>query len=445
MVTPVPATVFRARLVDTVPGPRGPALRVEADGALAVRADGTIGFRGAWADLPAEYGAAPVVDHRDGFVLPGFVDTHVHFPQVFSTGAYGGGRLLTWLERCIFPAEARLADPAFADIAADAFCARRAAAGTTTALVFGSAFPGAQKALYTQSLAWGLRTVSGRGVQTLGPAAAAPLLTDIDTALGLCRDEIGEWHGAGDGLVRSAVIPRFALSLAPAEMRRLADFYDEVRGDGVYFHSHLSENDSGPDGEVAAVRRAYGTTNYLDAYAGFLGRRSVFAHAVHCDDGELSALAAAGSSIAHCPVSQLFLGSGTMPWRRTIDAGVTVALGTDVGAGDEWLLPRVANTAYKVHLSDRDSVALDAATLLDLCTLAGARALDLDDRIGNLEAGKEADFVVVDPHRSPGLRASLEHCGSGSEAAVFTLLMTMREDAVASTYVRGRQVLSPAL
>jgi guanine deaminase len=444
-VTPVPATVFRSRLFDTVPGPRGPALRIETDGALAVRPDGTIGFRGTWSDLPAEYHAAIVLDHRDGFVLPGFIDTHVHFPQVFSTGAYGGGRLLTWLERCIFPAEARLADPAFAEVAAAAFCARRAAVGTTTALVFGSAFPEAQKALYTQSLAWGLRTVSGRGVQTLGPTAAAPLLTDIDTAIGLCRDEIDEWHGAGDGLVRTAVVPRFALSLAPADMRRLAEFYDEVRGAGVYFHTHLAENDSGPDGEVASVRREYGTSDYLAAYAGFLGRRAVFAHAVHCDDDELSALAGAGSSIAHCPVSQLFLGSGTTPWRRTIDAGVTVALGTDVGAGDEWLLPRVANAAYKVHLSDSDSVALDAATLLDLCTLAGARALDLDDRIGNLQPGKEADFVVIDPDRAPALRSTLDHCSADAEATIYTLLMTMREDAVAATYVRGRPVHPPVV
>lgn len=442
---PVRTSVFRARLVDTVSGANGPELRIEPDGALVVRPDGTIGYRGPWSRLPAEYSAAPVTDHRRGYLLPGFVDTHVHFPQVFSTGAYGGGRLLTWLERCIFPAEARLRDPAFAEVAAEAFCARRAAVGTTTALVFGSAFPQAQKALYTRSLAWGLRTVSGRGVQTLGPPAAGPLLTDLDTALGLCRDEIDEWHGAGGGLIGAAVVPRFALSLAPADMQRLATLYDEVRGRGVYFHTHLSENDSGPDGEVATVRRTYGVANYLDAYTGFLGRRSVFAHAVHCHDDELARLAGAGSSIAHCPVSQLFLGSGTMPWRRTADAGVTVALGTDVGAGDEWLLPRVANAAYKVHLSDDEgSIALDAATLLDLCTHAGARALDLDDRIGNLDVGMDADFVVIDPDRSPGLRDQLEHSGgNGAEAEVYTLLMTMREDAVASTHVRGRRVHAP--
>ncbi|GAA4396812.1 amidohydrolase family protein [Tsukamurella soli] len=430
-------------------------LRSEPDGVLAI-ANGRVVFRGRWAEFardPAAVEATVVAGEHPRFLLPGFVDTHVHYPQVFSTDAYasgergdGGsasGQLLDWLERCIFPAETRLADPEHAARAAAAFCARRVAAGTTTALVFGSAFPSAQDALLGESLKVGLRTVSGRGVQTAGPASAAPLLTDIDTAVSLCADEIERWHGAGGGLIAAAVVPRFALSLRPRDMTTLAAFYGSVRDRGVYFHTHLSENDAGPDGEVASTCAAYGVDRYLDAYDGFLGRRSVFAHAVHCHDDELSRLAAAGSAIAHCPTSQFFLGSGTMPWRRTVASGVEVALGTDVGAGDEWLLSRVAADCYKAHISEPGaaSVALDPARLLELCTLAGARALDLDSVTGNFDVGKEADVLIIEPHRWPALDGVLTHAPESPESQLFSLLLGLREPAIADVLVRGVSVV----
>ena len=159
----------------------------------------------------------------------------------------------------------------------------------------------------------------------------------------------------------------------------------------------------------------------------------------------LARLAETGSSIAHCPTSQLFLGSGTMPWRRTLAHGVTVALGTDVGAGDEWLIPRVLSDAYKVHMTEPgdDAIALHPAELLFLGTLAGARALDQEHVFGNLDAGKEADFVVVRPQDQPGFADVLAHSGEpGTSAHLFTLLLGMREQAVAQVYVRGRRVVA---
>ncbi len=475
-MTPVPGiTAYRGHLFDVDAAGR---MRSEADGVLAV-AGGRIVFRGSWPEFARSAAgdtATVIVGDHPRFLLPGFVDTHAHYPQVFSTDAYAGrpgpgtgtgtgersdgtsgtgersdgtsgtGQLLDWLQRCIFPAEARLADPDFASAAAAAFCSRRVAAGTTTALVFGSAFPAAQDALFAESVRVGLRTVSGRGVQTVGPAAAAPLITDIDTAIRLCRNEIDRWHGAGDDLVRAAVVPRFALSLAPSDMKSLAGLYGEVRDRGVYFHTHLSENDNGADGEVAATCAAYGIRRYLDAYDGFLGRRSVFAHAVHCHDDELARLAATGSSIAHCPTSQFFLGSGTMPWRSTVASGVTVALGTDVGAGDEWLLSRVAGDCFKAHMSEPGaaSIALGPARLLELCTLAGARALDLDDVIGNFDVGKEADVLIVEPHRWPGFAGVLAQAPDSAEALLFSLLLGMREPAIADVLVRGVSVTGPS-
>ncbi|NLU83654.1 guanine deaminase [Rhodococcus sp. HNM0569] len=433
------------------------------DGALVVDEAGVVAWCGRFADLPDALRTADVRDHRPGFLLPGFVDTHVHFPQTFSYDAYGGEQLLEWLDRCIFPAEARLRDPEFAELAAGAFCDRRIAAGTTSAMVFGSAFPDAQDALFRETRRRGLRIVSGRGIQTDGPEAASALVTSEDDALALTRDEIDRWHAVDTGdpataRLQVAVVPRFALSVTSRTLRGLGELYDDVRGRGVYFHTHLSENDRPGTGEIAQTTQKFGCRRYLDAYDGrflpdsalggasLLGRRSIFAHAVHCSDGELARLAATGSSIAHCPTSQQFLGSGTMPWRRTARSGVTIAIGTDVGGGDEWLIPQVLADAYKVHMSEPAAVALHPAQLLFSGTLAGARALDQESRIGNFDVGKDADFVVVDPSRWPPLDAALDYGIRSSDAelardqTLFTLLTAMREPAIAEVYVAGSLV-----
>lgn len=443
--------VYRGHLMHISGAPRADSVRAALvsvpDGALAVDESGTIVYSGEYPTLPEPLAAADIVDCRPGFLLPGFVDTHLHFPQTHCVDSYGGGQLLDWLERCIFPAESMLADQEYARAVARDFCGRRVAVGTTTALVFGSAFPHAQDALYEESIRAGLRTISGRGIQTVGPAAAAPLLTADETAITLTRNEIERWHHHGSGLTHVAVVPRFALSVTERTLRALGELYAAVRSDGVYFHTHLSEN----LGEIDAVRTGYGVEHYLDTYDGryagggasLLGRRSVFAHAVHCTDHELSRLAETGSSIAHCPTSQLFLGSGTMPWQRTIASGVTVALGTDVSAGDEWLLPRVLNDCFKVHISEPGGQALSIppAELLFTATLAGARALDLEDRIGNLDTGKEADFVVVDADRQPLLPQLLARIDpEDTDRLLFTLLMAMREEAIEGVYVRGRRL-----
>ncbi|MFT4216241.1 MAG: amidohydrolase family protein [Micropruina sp.] len=438
------------------------------DGALVVDAAGAVAWLGRYDELPVDYLFWPVVGDGSALLLPGFVDTHLHYPQTFTTDAYGGGQLLEWLEHCVFPAEARLADDEYAVRVARSFTRRRAQVGTTAAMVFGSAFPGAQDALFEAARDAGLRLVSGRGIQTVGPDSAAPLLTGEDEAIALVADEIDRWHCADTGEVASAllqvaVVPRFSLSVTPRTLAALGELYAGVRDRGVYLHTHLNENNRPGDGEIAAVRARYGVDSYLDTYDGLflpgskrggeslLGRRTIMAHAVHCTDTELARLAASGTSIAHCPTSQQFLGSGTMPWRRTVAHDVTVALGTDVGAGDEWLIPRVANDAYKVHLSEPGdaSVALTPPQLLYLCTLAGAQALDQDRRFGNFDAGKEADFVTVEPDRDEHLALAL--AGAGDEPdpqralyqLLFTVLMGLREAAITAVHVRGRRVTPP--
>ncbi|MCZ8382082.1 amidohydrolase family protein [Mycobacterium sp. CPCC 205372] len=435
------------------------------DGALVVGSDGRVLFAGERAAVPAEYASATVHDQRGGYLLPGFVDTHIHFPQTYAGDSYGGGQLLEWLTNCIFPSESRYAEPEFAQEAAVEFTRRRVAAGTTAAMVFGSAFPHAQDALFSQTQKAGLRIVSGRGIQTRGPASAEPLITSEEDAIRLTREEIEKWHAADTGdvdtaLLHVAIVPRFSLSVTTETLRNLGELYDEVRDRGVYVHTHLNENDRPGTGEVDSTKREYQVDSYLDTYDGkflrgsqvggksLLGPRTILAHCVHCQDVELARMAETGTSIAHCPVSQLFLGSGTMPWKRTIASGVNVAAGTDFGGGDEWLVPRVLGDAFKQHISEDGAagVSLHPAELLFLGTLGGARALDMEDRFGNFDEGKEADFVVVQP--AGALKGLLRNAfraddaGLARDQTLFALLMGLRESSIAEVYVRGRRVVA---
>lgn len=332
--------------------------------------------------------------------------------------------------------------------------------------MFGSAFVPAQDALFEETQAAGLRLVSGRGIQTVGTDSARALLTSEETAIELTNAEIQRWHAVDTGsaqtaLLQVAIVPRFSLSVTPTTLAGLGELYDSLRERGVYFHSHLNENNRPGTGEIDAVRAVFGTETYLDTYDGhflpgsarggasLLGPRSILAHAVHCQDGELARLAETGTSIAHCPTSQAFLGSGTMPWNRTQAYGVNVAIGTDVGGGDEWLVPRVLNDCYKAHLSEPGDagVALDPAALLFTGTLAGARALDMEARFGNFDLGKDADFLLIDPDRWEPLALVLANAVRADDATLaaeqtlFALLLALREPAITGVFVRGCRVV----
>ena len=434
------------------------------DGALVIGDGGRIAYCGERNGLPPGHESATVHDHRPGFLLPGFVDTHIHFPQTYAGDAYGGGQLLEWLNLCMFPAEARYADPEFAQQAAVDFCKQRISVGTTAAMVFGSAFPHAQDALFVETLRAGLRIVSGRGIQTKGPESAAALLTSEEDAIRLTAEEIDKWHGADTGdvetaLLHVAIVPRFSLSVTTETLKNLGNLYDSVRDRGVYVHSHLNENNRAGTGEVDTTKEAFQVDSYLDTYDGkflpgsavggksLLGRRTILAHCVHCQDIELERMAETGTSIAHCPVSQLFLGSGTMPWKRTVASGVNISAGTDFGGGDEWLIPRVLGDAFKVHINEpgEAGVSMHPAEMLFIGTLGGARALDMERRFGNFDIGKEADFVVIDPSGTAGFAETLANgvraeCAElATEQTLFALLMGIRETSITEVYVQGRR------
>jgi len=411
-----------------------PALEAFEDGALAFSA-GRIVACGSWREVRAGLTDAEVVDARDAILLPGFVDCHVHYPQIALIGAMGF-ELLDWLRLRALPQEARLADEAYAALVAGQFVERLAANGTTTALVFGSHFPAAQEALFSAAAGVGLRVASGLVV------ADRELLPELhvsaETAYRSSRALIERWHGRGR--LRYAVIPRFSFSCSEALLDACGALAREA--DGLLITSHLNENAS----ETALVAELFPwARDYLDSYErhGLLGATSVFAHDVHPTDGELRRLAAAGAAVAHCPSSNAFLRSGLFPLRRHLEAGVPVALGTDVGAGAGLSLLGEGLAAYQMQMLHPEGLPLVPAHLLWLATGAGALALGLEDEVGDLSAGKSADFVLVRPGAGSTLSAVLGRSES-LEAALGAVFTLAREESIAEVRVAG-EVVWPAL
>ncbi len=407
------------------------ALRAFWDGAVAFDA-GRILACGPWGEVRAAFADAEVVDARDAVLLPGFVDCHVHFPQIGVIGALGLG-LMDWLRSVALPEEARLADPAYAVSVAEAFVRGLVRNGTTTALVFGSHFVEAQEALFSAAEAVGLRVASGLVVSDRN------LITELEVspevAVSSSRALIERWHGRG--LLRYAITPRFSVSCSDELLSGCGELAREAPG--VLVTSHLNET----LGEISLVRDLFPwASDYLETYEryGLLGGRSVFAHDVHVGESELGRLAGAGAAVAHCSSSNAFLGSGLFPLRRHLDAGVRVALGTDVGAGTGLSMLNEGLMAYQVQmLEGPEGVRLGPAHLLWLATAAGASALGLSDEVGALSPGLSADFVLLRPPAGSTLAAVLERADS-FDARLGALFTLGREESVVEVRVAGRVV-----
>jgi guanine deaminase len=426
-------TIVRAQVAHT---PRDPfvhddgSLETFADGALAF-ADGRILGCGRYPEVRSRHPDAEIFDARDAILLPGFVDCHVHYPQLRVIGAMGM-ELLDWLRTSALPEEARLADAPFARELADRFVRALAANGTTTALVFGSHFPAAQEALFSAAEEVGLRIASGLVVSDRN------LLPELEVspaaAFEASRALMKRWHR--NGLLRYAITPRFSVSCSE-EMLKACWALDQ-EAEGLLFTTHLNES----PGEIELVAELFPWAgDYLDTYERFelVHARSVFAHNVHPTDNQLRRLAAARASIAHCPSSNAFLGSGLFPMRRHLELGTRMALGTDVGAGTGLNMFKEGLMAYQMQMIRPDGQRLSPAQVLYLATGAGAAALGLEDEVGDLAPGKSADFTLVRPPDGSMLQAVLERTES-LEASIGALFTLAREDSIAHVRVAGRPV-----
>jgi len=396
------------------------------DGVLVVE-DGIVASAGpAAAALAALPEGTPVVDWRGKLLLPGFVDTHVHYPQTDMIAA-GGLQLLDWLERYTFPAERGFGDAAHAREVADFFLAELLRNGTTTALVFATVHPASVDAFFDAAKALDARMIAGK---VLMDRHCPPYLRDTaESGYADSKALIARWHGADR--LSYAVTPRFAPASTERQLELAGRLLDEHPG--VFLQTHVAENRA----EVAWAAELFpGRRSYLDIYDGFglVRPRSVYAHCLHLDEADRARMGAAGAAMAFCPTSNLFLGSGLFDLPAARRHRVRVGLGTDVGGGTSFSMLRTQDEGYKV--AQLAGHALGPMETWYLATLGGARALYLDDRIGNFLPGKEADFVVLDPAATP-LLARRTALATTLPARLFVLATLGDDRAVAATYLMG--------
>jgi len=433
----VPAQAIRGAFLDFVDDPffvaNADSVRYLPDGLLVIDNTGHILDFGSYAALADQYAEIPLQIYRDRLITPGFIDTHIHFPQIGMMAAYGE-QLLEWLNKYTFPTERKFQDPDYAREMADRFLDELLSNGTTTALVFAAVFPQSVEAFFEAAQARNLRMIAGKVM--MDRHAPDYLCDTAESAYADTQVLIEKWHK--NGRLLYAVTPRFAITSTPEQLQKAGQLLTEYPD--VYLHTHLSENIH----EVGFVKELFPDCDcYLDTYdnAGLVTNKSVFAHGVQLADTEFERLSAAGAAIAFCPTSNLFLGSGLfkLEQAKSPEHPVKVGLGTDVGAGTSFSLLQTASEAYKV--AQLRNQQLSPFQALFLATLGGARALSLDHLLGSFEPGKEADFIVLNPQATPLLALRNPEPTAPSMDAladlVFSLVIMGDDRTVEATYILG--------
>ena len=405
------------------------AARYTENGAVLIEG-GQIAWCGQAGDEPPElaYGADRH-DYGDDLILPGFVDGHVHYPQIGVIASFGT-QLLDWLEKYTFPEEARFSDPDHARETASLFLDLLLANGTTTAAVYCTVHPESADAFFDESTARNLRMIAGK---ILMDRHAPDSVTDTaQSGYDETKPLIEKWHGRGRNLY--AVTPRFAPTSTPAQLEACGQLMAEF--DDVYLQTHVSENLD----EIRWVSELFpDARSYQDVYAryGMLGPRGLYGHAIHMDDADLSQAAETHTKFVHCPTSNLFIGSGLFDMRRTWDAGVDVMLGCDVGGGTSLSPFATMKAAYEIAQFSGYSLTPEQAFWLS--TAGGADTLSLGDRIGRIEVGYEADIVVLDLNSTPVIRQRVERSETLRDI-LFAQMILADDRAVRAVYANGVKV-----
>ncbi|MGD1698837.1 guanine deaminase [Dapis sp. BLCC M229] len=386
--------------------------------------------------LKHKYAEIPVTSYPGMLILPGFIDIHIHYPQT-EIIASSSRQLLEWLDKYTFPAEGKFKDKNYAQKIASFFLDQLLQNGTTTALVLTTIYPQSVDALFEEAELRNMRIIAGK--MLMDRNAPDYLMDTPETGYQHSKSLIKKWHGKGRLLY--AITPRFAIT-STSEQLHLAGVLKQEFPD-VYVHTHLSEQQS----EVEKVAQIFpNSKDYLDVYEKFdlVTDKSIFAHCIYLSDSEFERLSEAGSTIAFCPTSNLFLGSGLFPVNRAKSENnpVKVGLGTDVGGGTSFSIFKTMNDAYKI--SQLQGQNLSSLKAFYLATLGGAISLSLEDKVGNFEAGKEADLVVIDTKVTPLLKLRNARNNPDSLTDIvdelFTLMILGNEGAVKATYVTGNLV-----
>ena len=404
------------------------SMRYESDAIVAMRGGLIVDFGAAADVLPRLPPGTKVTAYAESLIMAGFIDAHVHYPQT-AIVASPAEHLMDWLDRHTYVAEQRFSDRDHAREAARVFMRECLRAGTTTAAVFCSVHPESVDAFFEEALSRNMRMIAGK---VLMDRNAPEMLTDTPRrGYDESKALIARWHGRGR--LSYAVSPRFAVTSSPEQMDLAGSLWREH--DGTFLQSHVAENRR----EVDRVRALFPERRgYLDVYDhyGMLGSRAIYGHGIWLDEDELARCHASGTALAHCPTSNMFLGSGLFDLAnaRKVRRPVRVALATDIGGGTHFSMLSTMHDAYKVaRLGGR---SLSAAHAFYLATRGAAHALYLEDRIGSIATGMEADVIVLDLKSTPLIEHRMRHCEDIDEA-LFVQMILGDERAIRAVYIAG--------
>lgn len=404
-----------------------------ADGLVSIKG-GHIAAVGAARDLlPGLDPGTKVTDHGGHLILPGLIDTHIHYPQTRVIASHGA-QLLEWLQKYTFVEEQKLRDPAYAGQIARFFLDELFRNGTTTAAVYCTVHPQSVTAFFSEAEARGARMIAGKVMMDRG--APEGLLDTAQSGYDDSRALLLAWHGRGR--LGYAITPRFAITSTAAQLAAAGALALEFPD--VHVQTHLCETLA----EIELARSLHpDAASYTDIYRrhGLLGPRSILGHCIHLQAAEVDMLATSGSVAAFCPTSNLFLGSGLFDMARLKAAGVRIGLATDIGGGTSYSMLRTAAEAYKVlQMQGQTLPALEAFRMM---TRGNAGVLGLADRIGSLQAGMEADIVVLDARATSAMAQRMAAVRDDLAEELF-VLMTLGDDrSVRATYVAGQRIPRP--
>ena len=432
MTSPIPdgVLVLRGRVLTFNDDPTviedGSAISYWEKGAVVVEG-GKINAVGDGAALAGSVpGNATIVDYGDHLILPGFIDGHVHYPQVGVIASYGA-KLIDWLDDYTFPEESRFSNADVASAAARLFLDELTRNGFTTAAVYCTTHPESVNALFEESEHRGHRMIAGKVLMDRN--APDQLCDTATTGYEQSKQLIEAWHGRGRNLY--SITPRFAITSTPAQLEAAGTLFGEY--DDVYVQSHVSEDAKEMEWVAELFPEA---ASYLDVYDrfGLLGPRALYGHGIHFSAAEIERASESGTTIVHCPTSNLFLGSGLFQYRRLKTAEVPIALGTDVGGGTSLSPFATMKAAYEIARFHND--AISPLEMYYAATLGSARALLVDDKIGRLAPGYEADITIIDLRATP-LMAQRTDRADGVEDLLFALMILADDRAIRATYVNG--------
>jgi len=421
-------TLIRARLLTFHREPQTPddtgAFTYIEDGALLVEG-GMIRAMGEASAITAP--DAKLIDHRPHLLMPGFIDTHLHFPQTQVIASWAA-ELLDWLNDYTFPEETRYADPALCEEMAARFLDRLTDHGTTTAVAYASVHASSVEALFAEAFNRDMRLMTGKVMMDRNAPDA--LCDTPQSSYDDSKALIARWHGVGR--LGYAITPRFAITSTSAQMEAAQALAAEHPD--CHIQTHLSENHA----EIALSCQLYPQAkDYTDIYAryGLLRGNSLLGHSIHLSDREIGALAEAGAKPVFCPTSNLFLGSGLFNDAKLRNAGLTNAIATDIGGGTSYSLLQTLAEGYKVL--QLQGQRLHPYRAFHWITRGNAVALGIADRIGTLDPGTEADFVVLNASATPAMAQRMERA-RGLADELFTLQVMGDDRAVVQTYVAGQ-------